>query len=307
MSFGKGKIWFNGKFVDWDEAKIHVLSHVIHYGSSIFEGTRCYDTKKGPAIFRHDEHLKRFFDSAKVYRMEIPYTKEEFGKAIIETVRINKQKECYIRPFAFRGYGAMGVNPLENPVDCVIAVWEWGPYLGEGVLENGISVQVSSWNRFAPNTMPFLAKAGGNYLNSQLIKMESLMNGFDEGIALDSYGYVSEGSGENIFVVRNNVIYTPPSSSAILPGITRHSVFALARDLGLRIEKHLIPREALYIADEIFFTGTAAEITPVTKVDNIEVGDGKRGPITKKLQDEFFGIIKGEKEDRHNWLTFVYD
>lgn len=306
MTFGKGKIWFDGEFINWEDAKIHILSHALHYGSTIFEGARCYQTKTGSAVFRLDAHIDRLYDSAKIYRMEIPFSKEKFSQAVIETIKINKYKECYIRPFIFRGYGAMGVNPLENPLHCAVAVWEWGTYLGEGVLEKGISVQVSSWNRFAPNTMPALAKAGGNYLNSQLIKMEATMNGFDEGIALDAYGYVSEGSGENIFIVRNDVIYTPPTSASILAGITRHSVFVLARDLGLRIEKHMIPRESLYIADEVFFSGTAAEITPVTKVDNIVVGKGQVGPITKKIQNEFFGIIRGEKKDRHNWLSYVY-
>ncbi|MFH1784656.1 MAG: branched-chain amino acid transaminase [bacterium] len=305
MSFGKGKIWFDGKLVDWKDANIHILSHALHYGSCVFEGARCYKTKKGAAIFRLDEHIKRLYDSAKIYRMEIPFKQEEFRQAIIDTIKANKYDACYIRPFVWRGYGPMGVNPLENPLRCAVAVWEWGTYLGEGVLEKGISVQVSSWNRFAPNTMPSLAKAAGNYLNSQLVKMEAAMNGFDEGIVLDTNGYVSEGSGENIFVARNSVIYTPPTSASILAGITRHSMFVLARDLGIRIEKHMIPREALYIADEIFFTGTAAEVTPVTKVDNIAVGNGKVGPITKKMQDEFFGIIRGEKEDKHGWLTYV--
>ncbi len=305
MGFGEGKIWLDGKFVDWKDATTHILSHVIHYGSSIFESARCYETKKGIAIFRIDAHIERLYDSAKIYRMEIPYTREEFRKAIIDTVKINKYKECYIRPFVFRGYGPMGVNPLKNPLCCAIAVWDWGAYLGEGVLEKGVSVQVSSWNRFAPNTMPALAKAGGNYLNSQLITMEAKMNGFDEGIALDAYGYVSEGSGENIFVVRHDVVYTPPTSASILAGITRHTVFVLARDLGIRIEKHMIPRESLYIADEIFFSGTAAEITPVTKVDNIVVNKGTRGPITKRIQNEFFGILRGEKEDKHKWLTYI--
>jgi branched-chain amino acid aminotransferase len=306
MSFGQGKIWIDGKFVDWKDAQVHILSHALHYGSTVFEGARCYKTKSGAAVFRLDSHIDRLYDSAKIYRMEIPFTKEQFRQAVIETIKINKYEECYIRPFVFRGYGAMGVNPLKNPLQCAVAVWDWGTYLGEGVLEKGISVQVSSWHRFAPNTMPALAKAGGNYLNSQLVKMEATMNGFDEGIALDTHGYVSEGSGENIFIIKNDVIYTPPTSSSILAGITRHSVFVLCRDLGVRIEKHLIPRESLYIADEIFFSGTAAEITPVTKVDNISIGKGPRGPITKKIQDEFFGIIRGEKKDRHNWLTFVY-
>ncbi|MDI6703502.1 MAG: branched-chain amino acid transaminase [bacterium] len=305
MTFGKGKIWYDGKFVEWSEATTHILSHVIHYGSSVFEGMRCYKTPKGSAIFRMKAHIDRLYDSAKIYRMEIPFSKEEFCNAILETVRVNELEECYIRPFVFRGYGKMGVNPLDNPVLCAIAAWEWGEYLGEGVLKKGISVRISSWNRPAPNTFPSLAKAGGNYLNSQLIKMEAIQDGFDEGIALDSYGYVSEGSGENIFMVRNGVIFTPPTSSSILPGITRHSIFVLARDLKIRIEQHLLPREALYIADEVFFTGTAAEVTPITKIDNITIGKGVRGPMTERIQAEFLRILRGETEDRHNWLTYI--
>jgi len=304
MAFGEGKIWYDGKFVDWKEAQTHVLSHALHYGSSIFEGCRCYKTNKGAAIFRLKDHIDRLYDSAKIYRMEIPYSKEEFTQAVIDVVKINNLEECYIRPVVFRGYGAMGVNPLTCPICCAIAVWEWGAYLGDG-LEKGVSVRISSWNRAAPNTFPSLAKAGGNYLNSQLIKMEAIQDGFDEGIALDSYGYVSEGSGENLFMVKNGVIYTPPTSSSILAGITRHCVFLLARDLDIRIHQHVIPREALYIADEVFFSGTAAEITPVTKIDNILVGDGKKGDITDKIQKEFFGIINGEIEDRHGWLEYI--
>lgn len=305
MPFGKGEIWYNGKFVKWEEATTHILSHVIHYGSSIFESMRCYKNAKGPVIFRMHAHINRLYDSAKIYRMEIPFSKETFTKAVVETVQKNNLKECYIRPFIFRGYGNMGVNPLKNPVCCAIAVWEWGEYLGEGVREKGGSARISSWNRPAPNTFPSLAKAGGNYLNSQLIKMEAAQDGFDEGIALDSYGYVSEGSGENIFMVRNGVIYTPPTSSSILAGITRHSIFVIARDLNIRVEQHLIPREALYIADEVFFVGTAVEITPVVKIDNIPINGGKRGNITAKLQDEFFSIIQGKVEDRHKWLTLI--
>jgi len=305
MAFGQGVIWYDGEFVEWEKATTHILSHVIHYGSSIFEGIRCYKTTKGPAVFRLVAHIDRLYDSAKIYRMEIPYSKEEFCENILETIRRNKLEECYIRPFVFRGYGSMGVNPLGNPLNCAVAVWNWGKYLGEGALEKGVAAKVSSWNRPAPNSFPSLAKAGGNYLNSQLIKMEAVEAGFEEGIALDSNGYVSEGSGENIFLVRNGVIYTPPTSSSILAGITRHSVFILARGLDIRIEQQFIPREALYIADEVFFTGTAAEVTPISKIDNITIGEGNRGLITKKIQEEFFGIIEGKIEDRHKWLTFV--
>ena len=295
----------DGKLVDWKKANIHVMSHVVHYGSSIFEGIRCYQIKKGSAIFRLREHIDRMYDSAKIYRMEIPYTRKQFQEAVIKVVKVNKLHSCYIRPVVFRGYGAMGVNPLKNPLQCVIAAWAWGSYLGESALEKGISVRISSWHRQAPNTFPAMAKAGGNYLNSQLIKMESIQDGFDEGIALDSYGYVSEGSGENVFIVKNGVIFTPPTSSAILPGITRHSMFVLARDMGMEIRQQVLPRESLYVADEVFLTGTAAELTPVSKIDNIVVGDGKRGPITEKLQKAFFDILKGESPDRFDWLTPV--
>jgi branched-chain amino acid aminotransferase len=305
MTFGQGKIWYDGKFVDWADATCHVLSHVVHYGSSVFEGVRCYEHKTGPAVFRLQDHMRRLYDSAKIYRMEIPYSFEAFTQAVIETVKINRLRSCYIRPIAFRGYGTMGVNPLPCPVNCAVAAWTWGKYLGEEAMEKGVSVRVSSWHRAAPNTFPSLSKAGGNYLNSQLIKMEALDTGFDEGIALDHYGFVSEGSGENIFMVRNGVIYTPPSSSSILPGITRHCVFTLARDFDIRIQQHVIPREALYVADEVFFSGTAAEITPVTKIDNIVIGSGRRGPITEKIQSEFFAIVEGRVPDRHAWFTPV--
>ena len=303
--FGKGKIWFNGKLVDWKKAQIHVLSHVIHYGSSVFEGVRCYETPKGPAIFRADAHIDRLFDSAKIYRMEIPFTKAQITKAMVDVVRLNKLKSCYIRPFAFRGYGAMGLNPLKNPVQACIAAWNWGAYLGEESLKKGISVRVSSWQRPAPNTFPTLAKAGGNYLNGSLMKMEAIDAGFDEAIALDTHGYVSEGSGENIFIVKNGVIFTPPSSSAILAGITRHAVFVFAREMGIEIRQQVLPRESLYIADEVFFSGTASEIVPVTTVDNIKVGNGLRGPVTERLQKAFFEIVRGETPDRFNWLTPV--
>lgn len=299
------KIWFNGELVNWDDAKIHVLSHVVHYGSSIFEGMRCYLTKNGPACFRLKDHINRLFDSARIYRMPIPYSKDELENAILETIRVNKLRSCYIRPIVFRGYGELGVNPTSCPVDTVVAVWEWGAYLGQQALETGVSVCFSSWNRLAPNTMPAIAKAGANYMNSQLIKMEAVADGYMEGIGLDTMGYVSEGGGENIFMVKNGRIYTPSTGSSILPGITRHSIIVLARELGYTVNSRSIPREGLYIADEVFFTGSAAEITPIAKIDKIDIGEGSRGPITKSLQDAFFGITSGEAEDRYGWLTYV--
>ncbi len=303
--FGKGKIWFDGKLVDWKKATIHVLSHVVHYGSSVFEGIRCYSTPGGPAIFRLDAHIDRLYDSAKIYRMEIPYTKKQFGQAVLKVVKVNKLKACYIRPIVFRGCGPVGVYPLKNPLQSVIAAWAWGSYLGEDSQTKGISVRISSWQRPAPNTFPTLAKAGGNYLNSQLVKMEAVQDGFDEGIALDHYGYVSEGSGENVFIGKNGVLFTPPTNSSILAGITRHSIFILARELGVEIRQQVLPRESLYIADEVFLTGTAAEIVPVSKIDNIIVGNGKRGPITERVQKAFFDILHGETPDRFEWLTPV--
>jgi len=299
------KIWMDGKFVDWDDAKIHVLSHVVHYGSSIFEGIRCYKTKKGSACFRLEDHIERFFLSAKIYRMEIPFSKRELIDAAVELIRINKLEECYIRPLVFRGYGYMGVNPLQCPVHVAIAAWRWGQYLGAEGVKRGIDVCTSTWARMAPNTLPLLAKAGGNYLNSQLIKMEAMLNGYDEGIAVDVNGYVCEGSGENVFIVKGGGVITPPSGASILPGITRNSTIVLAKELGLPVRKQMIPREGLYIADEIFLTGTAAELTPVRSVDRIPVGDGKPGKITKMLQREFFAITRGEKEDRYGWLYYV--
>ena len=299
------KIWFNRELVDWDDAKIHVLSHVVHYGSSVFEGIRCYKTAKGSAVFRLDEHVSRLFDSAKIYRMEIPFSHEEISAAILETIRINNLEACYIRPVVFRGYETLGVDPLDCPVDVVIAVWEWGEYLGEAALKNGVSVCTSSWNRPAPNTTPFLAKAGGNYLNSQLVRMEANINGYDEGIVLGTDGLVSEGSGENIFAIKNGSIVTPESHYGILPGITRHTAITLIRDLGMHVEQRGIPREFLYVADEVFFTGTAAEITPIRAIDQVQIGSGERGPITGQIQDAFFKVIHAEVEDRHGWLTFV--
>ncbi|MFO7870061.1 MAG: branched-chain amino acid transaminase [Kiritimatiellia bacterium] len=303
MTFGQGKIWYDGNLVDWNDAKCHVLSHALHYGSSVFEGIRCYERKGQGAVFRLGDHMRRLYESAKIYRMDVPYSREDLSSAVIETVKANGLKSCYIRPLIFRGLGEMGVSPLNCPVNCVIAVWSWGKYLGDEAMENGVSVRISSWRRAAPDTFPSLAKAGGNYLNSQLIKIEAMQDGFDEGIALDQYGFVSEGSGENIFLVRNGVIYTPPSSSSILPGITRHCVFTLARELGIRIRQQVIPREALYIADEVFFSGTAAEITPVSRIDNIEIGNGGRGPLTAQIQSAFFEIVEDAVPDRHGWFT----
>lgn len=299
------KIWMNGKLINWDDAKIHVLSHVIHYGSSLFEGERCYKTKKGPAIFRLQAHTDRLFNSCKIYRMKIPYTKEEINQAIIDLIKINKLDECYVRPVAYRGYAQLGVDPTGCPVDVCIAVWRWGKYLGPEALEKGVPVCVSSWNRMAPNTMPDMAKSGANYMNAQLIKLEAKEHGYVEGIALDVYGFVSEGSGENVFIVRDGALITPSFSSSILPGIVRNTVIILAHEMGIKVIEESIPREALYIADEVFFTGSAAEITPINSIDRISVGTGTRGPITKKLQDRFFEIVSGQGEDKYGWLTYV--
>ncbi|MEW5874635.1 MAG: branched-chain amino acid transaminase [Candidatus Zixiibacteriota bacterium] len=306
MAFEKvDKIWMNGVMVDWDDAQIHVLSHVVHYGSSVFEGLRCYNTRKGPAVFRLQEHTDRLFNSAKIYRMDLPSTREEINTAIINLIAINGLDECYVRPIAYRGYGTLGVNPLHCPVDIAIAVWRWGKYLGAEALEKGVDVCVSSWQRMAPNTFPAMAKCGANYMNSQLIKMEAISHGYVEGIALDSYGHVSEGSGENIFLVQNGVLITPPFGASILPGITRNTVITLAREMGIKVIEEEVPREALYIADEVFFTGSAAEITPIATIDKVSIGEGKRGPITKMLQERFFGILSGDEPDQYGWLTHV--
>ena len=299
------KIWHNGKFIDWDNANIHVMSHVIHYASSVFEGIRCYATPNGPAIFRLREHMQRLRNSAYVFRMELDYSVDDLVNACVETVRVNEFQECYLRPIAFRGYGPFGVNPLGNPLEVYIASWVWGKYLGAEAVESGVDVCVSSWARMSSNTLPATAKSAANYMNSQLIKMDAIMNGYVEGIALDSQGNVSEGSGENIFIIRDNVLYTPPLSSAVLPGITRDSVMQLAKIKGYEVREQVMPRAALYIADEIFFTGTAAEITPVRSIDKIKIGSGSRGPITAVLQKEFFAITAGEKEAPSDWLTFT--
>ncbi|MEZ4702235.1 MAG: branched-chain amino acid transaminase [Rhodothermales bacterium] len=297
-------IWFNGKLVPYEKATIHVLSHVVHYGSSVFEGIRCYNTDQGSGVFRLREHMRRLYDSARIYRMEIPYTIEEIEAATMETIANSGLKSCYIRPVVFRGMGSLGVNPIKNDVETVIAVWEWGAYLGPEALESGVDVHVASWSRMAPNTFPAMAKAGGNYLNASLVKMDAVLNGYNEGIMLNKEGYVAEGSGENLFVIRDGVLYTAPQSLSILPGITRDAVITLAKGLGYTVEERLIPREALYICDELFFTGTAAEVTPIRSVDKHVIGTGKRGPITTEIQNAFFDVIK-KGDDPHGWLTPV--
>ena len=306
MAFsGTGKIWMNGTMVDWADAKIHLGSHVIHYGSAVFEGARCYETVRGAACFRLTAHMRRLADSAKIYRMDPAYTVDQLEQAVLETIRANNMKACYIRPIVYRGYSALGINPFPCPIDVAIMVWEWGAYLGPEALEKGVDVRVSSWSRMAPNTFPSMAKTSANYASAQLIKMEAILDGFAEGIALDRSGFVAEGSGQNIMVVRDGVLYTPPMSASILPGITRDSVITVARDLGYTVREEMIPREMLYIADELFFVGTAVEITPIRSVDRIVVGGGGRGPVTEALQKAFFGILRGELPDRHHWLTFV--
>lgn len=299
------KVWKNGAFIPWKDATCHIASHVLHYGSSVFEGARCYKTKKGSAIFRLAEHTQRLFNSAKIYRMPIGFSQEEISEACREICRINHFEEAYIRPFAFRGYGALGVDPSQCPVEVSILSWKWGAYLGAEALENGVDVKISTWNRFAPNTMPALAKCGANYVNSQLIKMEALQEGYAEGIALTNTGSLAEGSGENLFIVSKGIIYTTPMSSSILPGITRDSVIKIANELGYEVVEQALPRELLYIADEVFFTGTAAEITPIRSVDRISVGAGKRGPVTAAIQKRFFEILSGEREDTYGWLDFI--
>jgi branched-chain amino acid aminotransferase len=305
MTWGQGKIWYDGEMVEWADATCHVLSHVVHYGSSVFEGIRCYDVRGRASVMRLREHVRRLFDSAKIYRMQAPFSPEEIEKAILDTVRVNGLKSCYVRPVFFRGMKALGLDPRRCPVHGVVAAWFWGAYLGEESVEAGASVAVSSWRRPAADTFPSMAKAGGNYMNSQLMKMEALENGYDEAIALDCAGYVSEGSGENIFVVRDGTIYTPPPSSSILVGITRDSVLKLAQDRGIAVREQTIPREALMVADEIFFSGTAAEIVPVTRVDLAPVGGGKRGPITEAIQSDFARLVTGEAPDIRGWLTPV--
>ncbi|MEI6668083.1 MAG: branched-chain amino acid transaminase [Acidobacteriota bacterium] len=307
MAFtGTGKIWLNGSLVEWADANIHIASHVIHYGSGVFEGARCYQTPNGSACFRLDTHMRRLIDSAKIYRMTPAYSQQQLELAVLETIRANSMKACYIRPLVYRGYSQLGVNPFPCPVDVAIMLWEWGVYLGNEALEQGVDVKVSSWRRMAPDTFPSLAKSSANYANAQLIKMEAVVDGYAEAVALDNQGFISEGSGQNIFLVRDGVIYTPPRSASILPGITRDSVITIARELEFDVREEMLPREMLYVCDEIFFVGTAVEVTPVKSVDRIPVGAGSRGPITEAIQQAFFGIINGERPDRHGWLTYVY-
>ena len=302
-------VWHNGEFIKWDDARVHVMSHVLHYGSSIFEGIRCYSTNQGPAVFRLREHMQRFLNSAKIYRMDHPWTLDQLCDAIVELVQKSEMNQCYIRPILFRSldevHPAFGVNPFPNPLACYIGAWDWGKYLGDEAIERGVDVCVSTWNRLTPNSMPAMAKSGANYMNSQLIKMEALLNGFAEGIALDDRGYVSEGSGENIFLVTGDIVLTPPLSSSILPGITRDSVIRICQELGITVKERTIQRAALYVADELFFSGTAAEITPIRAVDRITVGNGGRGEITAKIQKAFFEITKGERKAPGEWLTYV--
>jgi branched-chain amino acid aminotransferase len=304
-----GDVWCNGEFIKWNDARVHVMSHVLHYGSSVFEGIRCYKTKRGPAVFRLQEHMQRLLNSAKIYRMDNDWTRDQLCDATVELVSRSQMEQCYIRPIIFRSLDeenpAFGVNPFPNPLDCYIGAWDWGKYLGDDAVEKGVDVCVSTWNRLTPNSMPAMAKAGANYMNSQLIKMEAILNGFAEGIALDDRGYVSEGSGENIFLVHDGKLVTPPLSSSILPGITRDSVLEIARELGIPAMEGGIQRAALYVADEVFFTGTAAEITPIRSVDRITVGTGRRGEVTRRLQEVFFAITSGEREAPGPWLTYV--
>jgi len=298
------KVWHNGKLIRWDDAHIHVMSHVVNYGSSIFEGIRCYALPSGPAIFRAQDHIQRLLDSSKIYRIDVDFTRDDLVNGMVELVKNNGVWPCYIRPIVLRGYGEAGVNPFHSPTEVYICNYPWGKYLGSDA-EQGCDVCVSSWTRIAPNTLPAMAKSGANYMNSQLIKMEAIINGYVEGIALDSNGYVSEGSGENLFLVRNGMLHTAPLGNSVLPGITRDSALRIARELGVPVIEQVIPREMLYIADEVFLTGTAAEITPVRSVDKISVGEGTIGPITKAIQKEFYAIIRGEKPDRFQWLTPV--
>ena len=307
------KVWKNGELIDWDDARIHVMSHVVNYGSSVFEGIRCYNTSKGSAVFRLTEHMQRLINSAKIYRMDFTYDRQTLCDAAVELIRESELDECYIRPIVIRGLDedkpAFGVNPFPNPIDVYIATWQWGKYLGEEALESGIDVCVSSWTRITSNSLPAMAKAGANYMNSQLIKMEALLGGYSEGIALDDRGMVSEGSGENIFLVNGGKLYTPPLGASVLPGITRDSVIQIAKEMGIEVIETSVQRSALYLADEVFLTGTAAEITPIRSVDKITVGKGHRGEITAAIQEAFFKVILAERPapDGAPWLTFVAD
>ncbi|HYX54090.1 MAG TPA: branched-chain amino acid transaminase [Candidatus Limnocylindrales bacterium] len=299
------KIWHNGKFIRWEDATMHVMSHVINYGSSVFEGIRCYSQPEGPAIFRLREHMQRLLDSAKIYRIETPFSLDQLCEAACDLVATNGVWPCYVRPIVMRGYGEAGVNPFNSPTEVYMTNYPWGKYLGKGDVSEGVEACVSSWSRIAPNTMPAMSKAGANYMNSQLIKMEAIVNGYVEGIALDVNGYVSEASGANIFIVRRGKLMTPPLGNSVLPGITRDAILTLAQDIGVEVIEQMIPREMLYISDEVFFCGTASEITPISTIDKIKVGTGITGPVTLALQREFFGIVNGKSKDRHGWFTPV--
>ena len=299
------KIWHQGKLIPWNDAQIHVMSHVVNYGSSVFEGIRCYAHPEGPAIFRLREHMQRLIDSAKIYRIEVDYSLDQLCEAAAELIAANGIWPCYLRPIVMRGYGEAGVNPFNSPIDVYMVNYPWGKYLGTGKASDGIEACVSSWNRIAPNTMPAMSKSGANYMNSQLIKMEAIVNGYVEGIALDVNGYVSEASGANIFIVRKGKLLTPPLGNSVLPGITRDAILTLAEDIGIPVIEQMIPREMLYIADEVFFCGTASEITPISSIDKINVNNGITGPVTLALQREFFGIVNGTAKDRHSWFTKV--
>ena len=302
---GTGKIWMNGQFVDWNDAKIHLASHVVHYGSGVFEGARCYETPQGPACFRLGAHIRRLVDSARVYRMDPPYTEEQLTEATLETIRVNGFSHCYIRPIIYRGYDSLGVTPFPCPIEVAILVWEWGTYYTKEALEQGLDVKISTWARMAPNTLPTMAKCVANYANSQLIKMEASVEGYDEGIALDTDGNISEGSGQNVFIVRDKTIYTPPVASSVLLGITRDSAITLAKELGYEVREQSLPRETLYLADEVFFVGTAVEVAPIRAVDKIKVGKGVCGPITREIMDQFSNVVSGRKPDTYGWLLNV--
>jgi branched-chain amino acid aminotransferase len=299
------KVWFDRQLVPWDRATVHVAAHALHYGSSVFEGIRAYELPDGPAVFCLKEHLDRLWSSCKVYRLEIPYTRQAIRQAILDTVRANGHSACYIRPIVLRDWGTFSLDGRSCPTHVAIITIEMGRFLGPDALEKGVDVGVSSWHRMAPNTYPAAAKIGGQYVNSQFITMEAVDHGYTEGVALDINGYVSEGSGENIFVVRHGRLFTPPLASSILDGITRQCIFTLAGELNLEVHEELIPREVLYQADEVFFCGTAAEITPVRSVDGVPVGEGRRGPMTNQLMTAFFDIVEGRVPDRHGWLTPV--
>jgi len=307
MSFGTGKIWMNGKLVEWKDANIHVASHVVHYGSAVFEGARCYDTIRGPACFRLDAHMRRLMDSARIYRMEPKYNQQQLTDAVLNLIQVNGYKACYIRPLVYRGYDSLGVNPLPCPVDVAIMLWDWGAYFTKEAIEEGLDVKISTWARNAPNTTPAMAKSVANYANAQLIKMEAIADGYAEAIALDTHGNLSEGSGQNLFIIREGIIFTPPIGNSVLWGITRDSVITIAKELGFEVREQTLPREMLYMADEVFFVGTAVEVTPIRSVDRVKIGRGRRGPITEAIQHRFFHIVRGEVEDTHGWLQYVHE